>query len=153
MTHSYNCNLWWRLWVLLNLTTSDAWSQIMSWSLPFLRMPILSNNYAVVWVYFGWCTCFISQLLLVNFSLTFRFFFNELFKILITAGCSRGNQDQLCWISYQADILWVSSPFWCSCSRSSWGKVSPIQSCYCYKFGNKDRTFLLENFVTLALEC
>lgn len=57
-------------------------------------------------------------------------------------GCSGGNQDQLRWISYQTNILWISSPFWCSCSGSfRWKVRSSIllfshSDCLCCSIGS-----------------
>lgn len=45
-------------------------------------------------------------------------------SLLFVVGCSWGNQNQLCWISYSTNILWVSSPLWCSCSWSFGREVS-----------------------------
>lgn len=114
---SYNFNLWWKPWTQHNHITSDVWSQITSSNLLFSRTSMLSNNCAVEYVptYYNW---FLFPLEVLHNILPFCF------VAFTHVGCSRSNQDQLCWISNSKNILWISPSVQSSCPRSFGRKVS-----------------------------
>lgn len=51
---------------------------------------------------------------------------------LFPIGCFRGNQNQLCWLSYSSPILWICKSIWTPCPWAHGGKVSILDGISCF---------------------
>lgn len=58
------------------------------------------------------------------FLLVFNSFLQSL--TLSPTGCFRGNQNQLCWLSYSPRFLWICKSIWPSCPRGHGRQVSIV---------------------------
>lgn len=102
----------------LRCGVSIIFNFFVGWTSLWFSSTTFSKLSARVFKYYG-CSFSCST----SFFPSTKYLIN-LFWSLKHSGCPWGNQDKLCWISYQKDVLWVSSSIWCPCTRGSGRKVS-----------------------------